>query len=153
MVKTLVVYYTLSWMTKKVAEKLANMTGWDLKEIQLEKPITALQAYAKWFFMRNSENPPKLKDDVDISWYDTIYIWTPVWWYTTTPAIRSFLKDKDFSWKKVIPFCTDWWNCWNYFEVMKELPKNAEIWEGKEFQFVNRLSDSQIEDIIKEWIK
>ena len=61
MSKTLIAYYTLSWMTKKVAEKLADMTGWDLKEIQLEKPTTALQAYAKWFFMRNSKNPPKLK--------------------------------------------------------------------------------------------
>ena len=153
MSKTLIAYYTLSWTTKKVAEKLANMTGWDLKEIQLEKPITTFQAYAKWFFMRNSKNPTKLKEDIDISWYDTIYIWTPIWWYTTTPAVRSFLKDKDFAWKKVIPFCTDGWNCWNYFEIMKELPKNAEIWEWQEFKFVVRMSDDELKKQITNRLK
>lgn len=153
MSKTLVVYYTLSGTTKKVSEMIAKHTWWDLKEIQLEKPITAFQAYAKWFFMRNSKNPPKLKEDIDISWYDTIYIWTPIWWYTTTPAIRSFLKDKDFAWKKVIPFCTDGWNCGNYFEIMKELPKNAEIWEWQEFKFVVRMSDDELKKQIENWLK
>ena len=153
MSKTLVVYYTLSGTTKKVSEMIAKHTWWDLKEIQLEKPITAFQAYAKWFFMRNSKNPPKLKEDIDISWYDTIYVWTPIWWYTTTPAVRSFLKDKDFTGKKVIPFCTDGWNCWNYFEIMKELPKNAEIWEWQEFKFVVRMSNDELEKQIENWLK
>ena len=153
MSKTLVVYYTLSWNTKKVAETIAKATKWDLKEIQLEKPITTLEAYAKWFFIRNSKNPPKLKEDIDISNYDIIYVWTPIWFYTTTPTIRSFMKDKDFKWKKVIPFCTDWWNCWSYFRVMEALAINAEIWQWKEFQFVNKMTDEDIEKIVSEWIK
>lgn len=153
MSKTLVVYYSLSWMTKRVAESIAKAKNFDLKGIQLEKPISTLEAYAKWFFLRNSKNPPKLKEDIDISKYDTIYIWTPIWFYTTTPAIRSFIKDKDFKWKKVVPFCTDGWNCWSYFRVMEDLLKDAEIWEWKEFQFVNRISDEDLLKQIEDWIK
>ena len=153
MSKTLVVYYSLSWITKRVAEAIAKTKKFDLKEIQLEKPISTLEAYTKWFFLRNSKNPPKLKEDIDISKYDTIYIWTPIWFYTTTPAIRSFIKDKDFKWKKAVPFCTDGWKCGSYFRVMEDLLKDAEIWEWKEFQFVNRISDEDLLKQIEDWIK
>ena len=153
MAKTLVVYYTLSWTTKKVSEIVVKTIKSDLKEIQLEKPISTIEAYAKWFFIRNSKNPTKLKEDIDISDYDTIYIWTPIRFYTTTPAVRSFMKDKDFKWKKVIPFCTDGWNCGNYFRVMQDLAKNAEMWEWKEFQFVSKMTDEELKKLVKEWIK
>jgi hypothetical protein len=34
-------------MTKRVAEAIAKTKKFDLKEIQLEKPISTLEAYAK----------------------------------------------------------------------------------------------------------
>jgi hypothetical protein len=34
-------------MTKRVAESIAKAKNFDLKEIQLEKPISTLEAYAK----------------------------------------------------------------------------------------------------------
>jgi hypothetical protein len=53
----------------------------------------------------------------------------------------------------VVPFCTDGWNCWSYFRVMEDLLKDAEIWEWKEFQFVNRISDEDLLKQIEDWIK
>lgn len=153
MSKTLVLYYSHSWLTKRVAEAIAKIWNFDLKEIELEKPISTFEAYAKWFFIRNSKNPPKLKKEIDISDYNTIYVWTPIWFYTTTPAIRSFMKDKDFTWKNMIAFCTDGWNCWNYFKVMEDLAVNAKFWQWKEFQFVNKMNNEQLIREIENWLK
>jgi hypothetical protein len=36
---------------------------------------------------------------------------------------------------------------------MEDLLKDAEIWEWKEFQFVNRISDEELLKQIEDWIK
>jgi len=50
---------------------------------------------------------PKLKPyHIELDTYETIYLGTPVWAFTYTPAIRSFLKQTHLHNKKIILFCT-----------------------------------------------
>ena len=47
---------------------------------------------------------PKLTSSVKFDDYDTIFLGTPIWWYTLPMPIFSFLDQYDLSGKKVIPF-------------------------------------------------
>ena len=46
------------------------------------------------------------KFDKDLSKYDEIIIGSPVWWYSITPVIRTFLHENDLSGKVIKPFAT-----------------------------------------------
>lgn len=43
---------------------------------------------------------------VNIQDYDVIAVGTPTWWYTTTPAVKTFLHNENWKGKEVIPFMT-----------------------------------------------
>lgn len=43
---------------------------------------------------------PKLKDDIDIKEYDTIFVGYPNWWGTMPMPVWTFLEEKDFTNKK-----------------------------------------------------
>ena len=45
--------------------------------------------------------------NINLSDCDTIILGTPVWWYTMTPPVRSFLKNNDLTDKTIIPFATN----------------------------------------------
>jgi flavodoxin len=42
----------------------------------------------------------------DLSAYDTIFVGTPNWSATLTPAVKDFLTKHDLSGKTIVPFCT-----------------------------------------------
>lgn len=42
---------------------------------------------------------------VNIQDYDVIAVGTPTWWYTMTPAVKTFLHNENWKGKEVIP-CT-----------------------------------------------
>ena len=105
----LVVYYTHSGNTEKIARIIAAQTGADLLEIQ---PVSAypceynaVVAQAKQEISTNFR--PELQPYAEIaSNYDTFFIGSPNWWNTIAPPIASFLEQQDFSGKRVAPFCT-----------------------------------------------
>ena len=49
----------------------------------------------------------KLKQDIDIKEYDTIFVGYPNWWGTVPMPVWTFLEGKDFTNKKILPFCTN----------------------------------------------
>ena len=105
----LVVYYTHSGNTEKIARIIAAQAGADLLEIQ---PVSAypceydaVVAQAKQEISTNFR--PELQPYAEIaSNYDTFFIGSPNWWNTIAPPIASFLEQQDFSGKRVAPFCT-----------------------------------------------
>ena len=104
--KILIAYYSNSGNTKRLAEKIQSLVDADIFEIksvnQYPKNYTDLVNYAK---KEKEENyKPELVEQCDISQYETIYLGTPVWWYTFASPIRTFLSDNDFSGKVIKPF-------------------------------------------------
>lgn len=49
---------------------------------------------------------PEIKDPIDISSYDVIFIGYPIWNADVPPIINTFLENNDFTGKTIIPFCT-----------------------------------------------
>ena len=50
---------------------------------------------------------PELKENIDISDYDTIFIGYPNWCGTMPMPVWTFLESHDFVGKVVCPFCTN----------------------------------------------
>ena len=106
--KTLIAYYSYSGNTRTVAQKIQELSGADIFEIETvqeyPKDYNAVVAQAQKEKM--SGYKPQLKQNIDISNYEIIFIGTPVWWYTYAAPIRTFLDENDFKGKTIVPFCT-----------------------------------------------
>lgn len=94
--------------TEVVAQMISDMVGADIFEIVAEQeyPIKYDNCIeiAKKELGKNSR--PKIKQDIDIKEYDIIFVGYPNWWGTMPMPVWTFLEGKDFTNKKVLPFCT-----------------------------------------------
>lgn len=105
--KILIVYYSNCGNTKNIAENLHSVIGGDLREIQ---PI---EKYPKNIFTMSKLIRKQMKDDyipqiegVDISDYDIIFAGSPVWNFSISLPLKSFLRNNQFENKTIIPFFT-----------------------------------------------
>ncbi len=113
--KTLVVYYSASGSTKKVADQSAENLNADLFEIE---PVDAYTSADLDWTDNNSRvtkehndeslRDIKLKNTKVDKWdsYDTVLIGYPIWWGIAAWPVDTFVKANDFGGKTVIPFCT-----------------------------------------------
>lgn len=148
--KTLIVYYSYSGNTKLVAEKIKNITGGEIFEIKTIKEYprnyTDVVNLAKQ--EKEQDLRPELANKIDISNFDTIYLGTPVWWYTFATPIKTFLTEYDFTGKTIIPFCTHGGGGASAtYSDMEKLCPNANIKTG-----FTSYEHSAKESEIQEWI-
>ncbi len=111
--KNLIVYFSASGVTKKVAESLKEKITADIFEI---KPVNEYtQEDLDWtndnsrssIEMKDKSSRPEIKEKLEsISNYDTIYIGFPIWWYVCPHIINTFIESYDFTNKTVKIFCT-----------------------------------------------
>ena len=113
--KVLVVYYSASGNTKRVAEDIAEAAGGDLFEIVPTEVYTSDDLNWTNSDSRVSrEHDDEALRDVPLTttevenWgdYDTVFIGYPIWWGIAAWPVDNFVKDNDFSGKTVIPFAT-----------------------------------------------
>ena len=94
--------------TQVVAEKIQALTGADIFRLETVREYSAdyrkCTEEAKEELNANAR--PKLKADIDISKYDTIYLGWPCWWGTYPMCVATFLEAHDWAGKTVIPFTT-----------------------------------------------
>lgn len=113
--KTLVVYYSASGNTERVAKAAAEAAGADLFEIVPVEPYTSDDLNWTNDNSRVSrEHDDESLRDVELvsteieNWdsYDTVLIGYPIWWGIAAWPTDGFVKANDFTGKTVIPFCT-----------------------------------------------
>jgi flavodoxin len=82
--KNLVLYFSAYGTAKKTAEEIAKQTGADLVEIEPVHPYDSnrdhyddLAAFTKK--ERDENRRPEIKNEIDISGYDNIFIGYPIW--------------------------------------------------------------------------
>lgn len=155
--KTLIVYFSYTGNTKKIAEKIKEYLKCDILELQTIKPYsTDYQTVVDE--EQNNESlskTPKIKDiNINLNNYDVIILGTPVWWYTIAPAIRTFLKQNDLTEKTIIPFATNAGWLGRTFKEIGSLCPNSKIQMEMNIVFES-YSDKLItpETEIKNWIK
>lgn len=152
--KKLVAYYSGTGNTKFLAEHIAHAVGADLLELTPKKKMNVSGAgYLGWGLRQlMSKSERELNDyPVNVGDYDLVIIGTPVWTYTLTPPIRTFLAENDFSGKDVAFFCSHDGNPGKTLENMKKaMPKSHCVGE-MDFQSPLKNNREQIAKKAKEW--
>lgn len=153
--KVLVVYYSLGGNTAEVAGRIRDMTNGELLEIETEKvyPSTpALYFVAGWELM-NGKFPALKKGFEDFSSCDVIFVGSPVWWYTVSTPMLSFLSKADFGGKTVVPFSTEGGNYGDFFVRFAKEAHNANVVTGTNFSGVPKTDLSVLDQKISVWLE
>ena len=113
--KTLVVYYSASGNTERVAKDIAEAAGADLFEVVPTEVYTSEDLnWTNPDSRVSREHDDESLRDVPLTttevpdWdsYDTVFIGYPVWWGIAAWPVDTFVKNNDFTGKTVIPFAT-----------------------------------------------
>lgn len=104
MEKTCLIYYSLTKQTKKAVEFIRTLKPLDVYEIEPEKEISK-KGFFKYVWGGGQvmmKQKPKIKPlKINLDDYDNIIFATPIWAWTYSPPIRSFLSLYPFSNKNV----------------------------------------------------
>lgn len=131
--KKLVVFYSLTETTAKLASRIASESGADLFRLECKVP------YSKSMNECDRESKADIKNGVhrelaalpNLSGYDVIFVGTPVWSNDMANPVETFLLQADLRGKTVVPFCTYWSSGRDStLRRISDLSKEAKILEG-----------------------
>ena len=154
--KPLIVYFSATGSTKKVAEYIAEETGGQLYEVVPEEEYTSDDLNWNDKNSRVSREHDdetlrtvKLKETSVPDWdsYDTVYVGYPIWWGIAAWPLSAFVAANDFSGKTVIPFCTSASSgLGDSAKLLEEAAKGGTWLSGKRF------SSSAEKDEVASWL-
>lgn len=141
--KVLVVYYSASGNTARVAKDIADAAGADVFEITPTEPYTSedLDWTNEDSRVSREHEDESLRDvpltttEVD-NWdeYDTVFIGYPIWWAIAAWPVDNFIKNNDFTGKTVIPFATSASSGMGQSgELLSEMAGTGDWQEGQRF--------------------
>lgn len=105
--KTLVVFYSRSGKTKKVAETISYILKCDIEEIfdtKNRKGILGFLSAGNDAIRNKSTTITKIKKDPSL--YDLVIIGTPIWAANISTPIRTYISLNKDNFKKVAFFCS-----------------------------------------------
>ena len=139
--KSLVVYFSATGTTEKVAKNLAKATNSDLFEIIPKQKYTDKDL--DWtnrnsrssIEMKNLSFCPEIANKIDnLKDYKCLFLGFPIWWYREPTIIDTFIQQYDFSNIKIIPFATSGVSgIGNIKDNLQSLAKNSIVENGKRF--------------------
>lgn len=153
MSQILVAYFSASGVTKHAAEEIAKMAGADLYEIKPEVPYT--KDDLDWMNKKSrssiemkdkSTRPAIIKDNLDTSKYNHIYLGFPIWWYVAPTIINTFLETYDFSNKMITLFATS--GSSGFGNTVKGLEVSAPNALIKEGLLLNNLTSQKVKELL-----
>lgn len=151
--RTLVVYYSFEGNTKLMAQSIAKEIGGDMLELNVVKPIAndAVKYVAGGKQVILKEKPKLIPYDFKPENYDILFIGTPVWAWSYTPALRTFFEKNIIQNKKIALFSCNGGDNGKTFENMKKVLKNNEFLG--EMQFYEPLTTNQQAsvDLARSW--
>ena len=106
--KPLIVYYSYSGITKRLAEDIALITDGKLRELKPEIPYSFSHNTAIKELRQEIDRgycPPLIEGAESVD-EKVIFIGSPNWIRTFAPPVLSFLRAVDLRGKTIIPFCT-----------------------------------------------
>ncbi len=128
--KNLIVYYSLTGNTRFIADEIGKSISAEILEL---KPLNEINktGFTRYLWGGSQvflKKMPELKDySIDPEKYDTIFIGTPVWAFTYSPPIRSFLTKISLNNCKIALFCTHGGQKGKIFQNFKSNLKNSKI--------------------------
>ncbi len=112
--KVLVIYFSATGTTKKIAEKIASIEKADLYEIVPKEPYSDedLDYNDDNSRATKEQNDPNVRpeyEDIDLDIendYSTIFLGYPIWWGQEPRIMDTFVESYNFDGITIIPFCT-----------------------------------------------
>lgn len=154
--KILVVYYSFEGNTELIGNTIASTVGADTLVL---KPVNEIKTKGFMKYVWGGSQvvmgkSPKLEPyEINPRDYDIIFIGTPVWAWTYTPPLNTFLKASNILHKKIALFTCHGGQNGKTFEKMKgALPGNQFIAQQDFFEPLFRNTDKNIEKA-KQWAK
>ncbi len=105
--KTLVIFYSRTGVTRKVAEAISDLLRCEREEIVDTKDRAGAMGYLRAgrdASLKKITEIKKVKSDP--SSYDMVIIGTPVWAFTMSTPVRTYLLQNKGRFKKAAFFCT-----------------------------------------------
>lgn len=101
---TLIIFYSFTGNSKKVAEYVKSKLGADLLELEPAVPFSEnYDAVVSEWQNNDMKRDVEIKPiHTDLSKYSKIVLITSTWWYGITPVMKKFLKENDLAGKDVI---------------------------------------------------
>lgn len=154
--KTLVVYYSASGNTRRVAEAIAQAANADIFEIVPTEVYTSDDL--NWTNPNSRvsrEHDDESLRDVPLTttevpdWdsYDTVLLGYPIWWGIAAWPVNNFVKANDFTGKTVIPFATS-----SSSGMGQSGSLLAEMANGGDWQQGQRFSSGASEADVQAWV-
>lgn len=154
--KVLVVYYSATGSTEKVANYIAEAAGADtLKLIPVNDYSSEDLNYndPDSRVVYEHDHPEEreielVKSSAD-NWdeYDTVFVGFPIWWHIAAWPVNGFVKANDFSGKTVIPFCTSASSgLEDSGKLLEEMAGSGNWLEGQRF------SSGASEETVRDWV-
>lgn len=157
-IKRLIIYHTYATHTRMVAKMIQEKLNCDILELKPKIPFSSDYQSVVDEYQNNSIKDKEIQIEeinVDLDDYQEIILGTPVWWYTMTPVIASFLKKYDLSGKIIYPFATNAGWIGHTFQDIKKLCNSSVVKNGLNVLFTTKHVENKMltkEQEIDEWI-
>lgn len=157
MSKSLVLYFSVYGTSGEVAREIARQTGADIQRIEPEVPYDSnREHYDELARLAKREHDssarPRIKNNVDVSDYDTIYLGYPMWWYTFPMIIYTLFDQVDFTGKTIVPFNTHMGSRdGGTYCTIKELAPNATVLEGLPVEMGD--AEKGCSELVSAWLR
>lgn len=106
--KSIIIYYSNSGTTEKLAKKIQESFGGELAEVKADVPYGSYFAAVKRAGgeLRKGVIADYTGPQLDVSGVDTVFVGYPIW-YSNAPAfLLDYISKMDLTGKRVIPFST-----------------------------------------------
>ena len=126
---TLVIYYSFTGNSKKVAEYVIAKLDADILELEPAEPFSSdYDEVVREWQNNDVKRDVEIKQvNIDLEQYKKIVLITSTWWYGITPVMKKFLKEYDLAGKDVIVASSNAGWIGHCFKDYKTLLPNSNI--------------------------
>ena len=104
--KVLVVYFSRSNNTELMAMEIANHYEADLIRLHADKYRIGFRGWLNALSDAQTKHASITPEKIDLSRYETIFIGSPIWWYSPAPPAWQFVNNNDLADKNIVLFNT-----------------------------------------------
>ncbi len=104
--KVLVVYFSRSNNTELMAMEIAKHYEADLVRLYADRYRIGFSGWINSLNDAQTKHAAITPERIDVSQYETIFIGSPIWWYSPAPPAWQFINNNDIADKNIVLFNT-----------------------------------------------
>ncbi|MDH5511239.1 MAG: flavodoxin/nitric oxide synthase [Nitrospinota bacterium] len=132
---TLVIYHSRSGATKTMAQEITVWFGVRMAPIEAEEYTEDFAGWRKAYDHAWNKKPAVIKPEgADLSRYKLLFLGSPIWWYSPSPPLWTFVKNSDLTGCKVVLF-----NTFNSSFDQKEIDRFGKLVEQRGGRLIDHI--------------